>query len=96
MMVAQWLARLASKLKGGHMHRGDKPTEAPWLNGWPDIHDERVRAAFVRVPRTAFVGDDWRSTSELRGIGFGNWAIHLEFRTGYTMVLPLLSGLGGF
>jgi protein-L-isoaspartate(D-aspartate) O-methyltransferase len=37
---------------------GDAPEDAPWLHGWPEIYDARVRAAFTRVPRAAFVGDD--------------------------------------
>jgi protein-L-isoaspartate(D-aspartate) O-methyltransferase len=61
-MMAQWLARLISMLKGEHMphdpRSGDVPDDSPWLHGWPEIYDERVRAAFVRVPRTAFVGDE--------------------------------------
>lgn len=27
----------------------------PWADEWPEIHDVRVRAAFARVPRSAFV-----------------------------------------
>lgn len=36
----------------------EPPEKAPWLHGWPEIHDPRVRDAFRRVPRAAFVGDD--------------------------------------
>jgi protein-L-isoaspartate(D-aspartate) O-methyltransferase len=36
----------------------DAPGEAPWLHGWPEIYDARVRAAFTRVPRAEFVGTD--------------------------------------
>ncbi len=31
--------------------------EPPWLDGWPEIYDPRVRYAFTRVPRAAFVGE---------------------------------------
>lgn len=34
------------------------PGSEPWLHGWPEITDERVRAAFSRVPRAAFVSDE--------------------------------------
>ena len=37
---------------------GDAPEDAPWLHGWPEITDDRVRAAFLRVPRAAFVGSE--------------------------------------
>jgi protein-L-isoaspartate(D-aspartate) O-methyltransferase len=36
----------------------DAPQEAPWLRGWPEIYDNRVRSAFGRVPRSAFVGEE--------------------------------------
>lgn len=36
----------------------DAPEDAPWLHGWPEIYDARVRAAFTRVPRAAFIGSD--------------------------------------
>lgn len=36
--------------------RGD--TKAPWLDGWPEIHDRRVRDAFARVPRQEFVAPE--------------------------------------
>jgi protein-L-isoaspartate(D-aspartate) O-methyltransferase len=38
------------------MPRRDAPSDAPWLHGWPEIYDSRVRDAFARVPRAAFVG----------------------------------------
>lgn len=37
---------------------------SPWLDGWPEITDERVRAAFVRVPREAFVPDEYRKWAQ--------------------------------
>jgi protein-L-isoaspartate(D-aspartate) O-methyltransferase len=55
-MVSQWLARVKSMLGGELMPRRDAPDDAPWLHGWPEIYDSRVRSAFVRVPRAAFVG----------------------------------------
>jgi len=61
-MMAEWLARLMLKIRGERMPRGyppnDMPTDAPWLHGWPEIYDDRVRAVFARVPRAAFVGAD--------------------------------------
>jgi protein-L-isoaspartate(D-aspartate) O-methyltransferase len=49
-------------LRGGLMaHRqphDELPEKSPWLHGWPEIYDGRVRAAFSRVPRPAFVGDE--------------------------------------
>ena len=38
----------------------DAAGDAPWLRGWPEIHDTRVQAAFTRVPRSAFVGSALR------------------------------------
>ncbi len=40
------------------MPRGEVPADTPWLHGWPEIYDDRVRAAFSRVPRGAFVGSE--------------------------------------
>lgn len=61
-MLAQWLAQVKVWLGGQPMpHRngsGDMPEDTPWLHGWPEIYDDRVRAAFARVPRSAFVGAD--------------------------------------
>jgi protein-L-isoaspartate(D-aspartate) O-methyltransferase len=61
-MMAQWLARIAAMLKGEGMPReprhNDVPDDSPWLHGWPEIYDERVRAAFARVPRAAFVSEE--------------------------------------
>lgn len=37
-----------------------KAEDAPWLDGWPEITDARVRAAFLRVPRAAFVAEEYR------------------------------------
>jgi protein-L-isoaspartate(D-aspartate) O-methyltransferase len=31
------------------------PADFPWANDWPEITDERVRTAFARTPRNAFV-----------------------------------------
>jgi protein-L-isoaspartate(D-aspartate) O-methyltransferase len=60
-MMARWLARLMAMLKEVGMPSGvrqdEVPEDSPWLHGWPEIHDERVRAAFTRVPRAAFVGE---------------------------------------
>jgi protein-L-isoaspartate(D-aspartate) O-methyltransferase len=41
------------------MHRR-RPTSFPWAEDWPEIHDERVRAAFARVPRGEFVDERLR------------------------------------
>lgn len=38
----------------------EKMTEFPWAQEWPEITDERVRAAFAVVPRSAFVPEDVR------------------------------------
>jgi len=65
-MMAQWLTRMMSKMTGKSMPPGYPPNNAPnaapnvepWLNGWPEIYNDRVRAAFGRVPRAAFVGAD--------------------------------------
>jgi protein-L-isoaspartate(D-aspartate) O-methyltransferase len=61
-MMARWLARMVAKVRGELMPHnpdsGHEPSDAPWLHGWPEIHDNRVRAAFTRVPRTAFVGEE--------------------------------------
>jgi protein-L-isoaspartate(D-aspartate) O-methyltransferase len=57
-MKAQWLARMLAILRGERMPRGDVPADTPWLHGWPEIYDARVRAAFARVPRAAFVGEE--------------------------------------
>lgn len=35
----------------------------PWENDWPEITDMRVRAAFARVPRVAFMPEDVRKWS---------------------------------
>ena len=32
----------------------------PWANEWPEIHDDRVRAAFSKLPREAFVEEAYR------------------------------------
>jgi protein-L-isoaspartate(D-aspartate) O-methyltransferase len=57
-MNALWLARVMARLKGTRMPREEMPSDAPWLHGWPEIYDDRVRAAFSRVPRGAFIGSD--------------------------------------
>lgn len=36
----------------------------PWADEWPEIHDQRVRAAFARVPREAFVDETLRRWAE--------------------------------
>lgn len=41
------------------MHPRDAE-EAPWIDGWPEITDPRVRAAFLRVPRSAFIPEQFR------------------------------------
>ncbi len=33
-------------------------TTSPWLGGWPEIHDRRVREAFRRVPRREFIAPE--------------------------------------
>lgn len=38
--------------------REQQPEESPWLHGWPEIYDARVRAAFRRVPRSAFIHEE--------------------------------------
>ena len=42
------------------MSRERAEQEAPWLNGWPEIHDPRIREAFTRIPRAAFVDEEHR------------------------------------
>lgn len=37
---------------------------SPWEGRWPEITDERVRAAFGRVDRAQFVLDEWRQWSD--------------------------------
>jgi protein-L-isoaspartate(D-aspartate) O-methyltransferase len=63
-MVKEWLARIMAGLQKVHMphemRRDKEPQVSPWLHGWPEIHDERVRAAFTRVPREAFVDEEMR------------------------------------
>lgn len=54
-MMARWLARVVAMVKGEVVPRSDLPDDAPWLHGWPEITDPRVRAAFTRVPRQRFV-----------------------------------------
>ncbi|HXF60125.1 MAG TPA: protein-L-isoaspartate(D-aspartate) O-methyltransferase [Caldilineaceae bacterium] len=41
------------------VRRGSGPP-FPWANDWPEIYDERVRAAFARVPRAEFVDEPVR------------------------------------
>jgi len=36
----------------------------PWAHEWPEITDKRVRAAFARVPRAAFVPAQIRQWSD--------------------------------
>lgn len=36
----------------------------PWAKDWPEITDERVRAAFARVPRTEFVPENLRKWAD--------------------------------
>jgi len=55
-MVARWLARVMAVIRGESMPREELSSDVPWLRGWPEIYDGRVRAAFGRVPREAFVG----------------------------------------
>jgi protein-L-isoaspartate(D-aspartate) O-methyltransferase len=67
-LIAQWLARMRAKLRGEtlpHFHtddlnhaQDDRAHDAPWLNAWPEITDPRIRAAFARVPRRAFISSD--------------------------------------
>ncbi len=42
------------------MRRRGPSDKGPWVEGWPEIHDERVRAAFERVPRARFVDAEVR------------------------------------
>jgi protein-L-isoaspartate(D-aspartate) O-methyltransferase len=42
------------------MPRREASDDAPWLYGWPEIYDTRVRAAFTRIPRAAFVGTEMK------------------------------------
>jgi protein-L-isoaspartate(D-aspartate) O-methyltransferase len=37
------------------MRRKRPPIKEPWVEGWPEIYDDRVRAAFGRVTRERFV-----------------------------------------
>jgi protein-L-isoaspartate(D-aspartate) O-methyltransferase len=37
---------------------------APWLVQWPEIVDERVRAAFLTVPRDRFIDEEWRDLAD--------------------------------
>ena len=36
----------------------------PWADDWPEIHSRRVRDAFTRVPRQAFVEPEYRQWSD--------------------------------
>lgn len=38
----------------------EEESQFPWAADWPEIENVRVRAAFARVPRTAFVDVDYR------------------------------------
>jgi len=85
-MVAQWLTRMMSMMRGKRMPQGfspnNTPSDAPWLNGWPEIYDTRVRSAFARVPRAAFVGADMQP-----------WATHdtaLPIDEGQTISQPFV------
>jgi protein-L-isoaspartate(D-aspartate) O-methyltransferase len=60
-MLMQWLARMKATLGGVNVSHPDAPSDAPWLHGWPEIYDTRVRAAFTRVPRAAFVGSEMQA-----------------------------------
>jgi protein-L-isoaspartate(D-aspartate) O-methyltransferase len=40
------------------MTRRHPPDANPWEEGWPEIHDARVRQAFRRVPRERFVSEE--------------------------------------
>ena len=42
------------------MRGAEGQAEFPWQNAWPEISDVRVRAAFARVPREAFVAEELR------------------------------------
>ncbi len=41
-----------------HKPHDELPERSPWLHGWPEIDDARVRAAFARVPREAFIREE--------------------------------------
>lgn len=43
------------------MRPEDHPHVFPWADVWPEITDARVRVAFTRVPRAAFVPEELRS-----------------------------------
>lgn len=84
-MVSQWLARVKSLLGGELMPRRDAPNVAPWLHGWPEIYDTRVRAAFARIPRAAFVGVDMQP--------FASYDTALPIDEGQTISQPFVVAL---
>lgn len=84
-MMARWLAQAMAMLKGNIMPQSDLPGDAPWLHGWPEIYDTRVRLAFSRVPRGRFVKDEMQ-----------RWATHdtaLPIDEGQTISQPFVVAL---
>ena len=60
--MGRW-SRVRSKLSA----MGQKLTamaDFPWAQEWPEITDERVRAAFAKVPRAEFVPEAYRDWSD--------------------------------
>lgn len=50
--LTEWSARRST------LARRREETTQPWLDGWPEIRDRRVREAFARVPRKEFVAPE--------------------------------------
>lgn len=46
------------------MGQATSPPNFPWAEAWPEITDQRVRAAFARIPREAFVPAELRQWSD--------------------------------
>lgn len=65
----------------------DRPNaeESPWLDGWPEITDARVRAAFLRVPRAAFIPEEYRK--------WAAYDVALPIAAGQTISQPFVVAL---
>lgn len=61
------------------------PVESPWVHGWPEIYDQRVREAFLRVPRTSFVSGEMEE--------WANADIALPIAEGQTISQPFVVAL---
>lgn len=61
------------------------PEESPWVQGWPEIYDARVREAFLRVPRSSFVNAEMQE--------WANADIALPIAEGQTISQPFVVAL---